>query len=86
MPKLYAKLEDHIQKALDCLNYQEEPNIAAATREFRAMLLVDCLKMLNKLLIVGFLLAHPRTSYRSISRLFRLNGNISSTFNDYRNC
>ena len=30
MPKLYAKLKDRIQKALDCLNYQE-PNIAAVT-------------------------------------------------------
>ena len=35
MPKLYAKLKNHIQKALHCLNYQEEPNIAAAAREFR---------------------------------------------------
>ena len=34
MPKLYAKLEDRIQKALDCLNYQDEPNIAAAAPEF----------------------------------------------------
>ena len=35
MPRLYAKLEDCIQKALDCLNYQEEPNIAAAASEFQ---------------------------------------------------
>ena len=34
MPKLYAKLEDHIQKALDYLNYQEGPNIAAVAQEF----------------------------------------------------
>ena len=34
MPKFYAKLEDCIQKALDCLNYQKKPNIAAAAQEF----------------------------------------------------
>ena len=34
MLKLYAKLEDSIQKALDCLNYQREPNSATAAQEF----------------------------------------------------